>query len=409
MVSPPRSRGHSRVEKPLFCRRARWRRTRARLLLIHRLHGSQIDPRPLTGQRTQKIFRVPALPLAAPPYTSASISALAAIGRDALALEGGHVPIDGHGLSNMGMMVTALVPSPSFRSAETIGRSPRASRSRPLEGSADLWLAMRALAASGQSRTASRAAAAEMAPSVPQAHGGGRPQIKARHTGDIQPSHLGEHIQRVPGVRGVDFDGPADHGDLPLQPFILTGRRPGPSPPPPAAPAALLSTAAAVVVLPMPISPAANRRYPLPLSSSASVMPVTTAATASSRVMAGPLAMLLVPGSRGGAAGRPPPPGGRSRCPPGTPVLQRSRPWADTGLPPGHGGRHRGRHLRPDLGDPHSSVTPVICAEDGQHLSVQTDIAVPGLRPDHRLLQQAQAPDGLGDGVPAAGRLRHSP
>ena len=30
-----------------------------------------------------------------------------------------------------------------------------------------------------------------------------------------------------------------------------------------------LLTAAAVVVLPMPISPAANRRYPLPLSSSA--------------------------------------------------------------------------------------------------------------------------------------------
>ena len=52
-------------------------------------------------------------------------------------------------ISSMGMMVTAPVPSPSFRSAETIGRSPRASRSRPLEGSADLWLAMRALAASG--------------------------------------------------------------------------------------------------------------------------------------------------------------------------------------------------------------------------------------------------------------------
>ena len=60
-------------------------------------------------------------------------------------------------------------------------------------------------------------------------------------------------------------------------------------------PSSTAVTAAAVVVLPMPISPAANRRYPLPLSSSASVMPVTTAATASSRVMAGPLAMLLVP------------------------------------------------------------------------------------------------------------------
>lgn len=59
-----------------------------------------------------------------------------------------------------------------------------------------------------------------------------------------------------------------------------------------------------------------------------------------------------------------------------------------------------------------SSVTPLSAQKTASAFLSRLTSAVPWGHsggPDHRLLQQAQAPDGLGDGVPAAGRLRHSP
>ena len=232
-------------------------------------------------------------------------------------------------ISSMGMMVTAPVPSPSFRSAETIGRSPRASRSRPLEGSADLWLAMRAPARH----------LLHLPPQQHCCHGGGG--------GGVADAHLPCRQQAIsPALELLCQRDAGDHCGHRLVPCHgrALGDAPGPTGHVAAQQAALLHRVG---------NPDVHREH---LCSSG-------------------------PGHA-----------------------------ADTGLPPGHGGRHRGRHLRPDLGDPLLSHT-VICAEDGQHLSVQTDIRGPldSGGPDHRLLQQAQAPDGLGDGVPAAGRLRHSP
>ena len=54
-------------------------------------------------------------------------------------------------------------------------------------------------------------------------------------------------------------------------------------------------TAEAAVVLPMPTSPVAMMSRPFASSSSTSSMPISTARTASSRVIAGPCAMLAVP------------------------------------------------------------------------------------------------------------------
>ena len=54
-------------------------------------------------------------------------------------------------------------------------------------------------------------------------------------------------------------------------------------------------TADAAVVLPMPISPVANIEAPSPTASSTSSMPISMAWRASSRVIAGPWAMLAVP------------------------------------------------------------------------------------------------------------------
>ena len=60
-------------------------------------------------------------------------------------------------------------------------------------------------------------------------------------------------------------------------------------------PVSAAMTAEAAVVLPMPISPVAMMSRPFASSSSTSSMPISMARTASSRVIAGPCAMLAVP------------------------------------------------------------------------------------------------------------------
>ena len=60
-------------------------------------------------------------------------------------------------------------------------------------------------------------------------------------------------------------------------------------------PVSAAMTAEAAVVLPMPTSPVAMMSRPFASSSSTSAMPISMARTASSRVIAGPWAMLAVP------------------------------------------------------------------------------------------------------------------
>ena len=81
--------------------------------------------------------------------------------------------------------------------------------------------------------------------------------------------------------------------------FLLTPSAGSPAPAPVTASGSMDSntavTAELVVVLPMPISPAARSPYPASASSRALPIPASMANSASSRVIAGPLAMLAVP------------------------------------------------------------------------------------------------------------------
>ena len=175
------------------------------------------------------------------------------------------------------------------------GARPRLLKRAPPAGSAERWLAKRALVQAGQSRTAARAAAAEMKPSSST----GKPKAAPPSTTPAMaaisaPPRAPSAPRGVRVRRWFTSRARATAAFLRARP---SSERPAPRPvtSPASRPRKWVARALAVVVLPMPISPTANRRTPSSLACRARSMPTQRAASVWSAVRAGPRAMLPVP------------------------------------------------------------------------------------------------------------------